>query len=105
MGRLSVDIIKSGGYKLSALEIEAALLEHPHIRECAVIGLPDETWGEAVTAVIVPEENAALDLATLREWSRDRLSVYKIPQRLLVVDELPRNAMGKVTKPALRALF
>ena len=105
MGRLSVDIIKSGGYKLSALEIEAALLGHPSIRECAVIGVPDDTWGEAVAAVIVLGEGAVLDLATLRGWCRDRLSVYKIPQRLLVVDELPRNAMGKITKPAVRALL
>jgi malonyl-CoA/methylmalonyl-CoA synthetase len=105
MGRLSVDIIKSGGYKLSALEIEAALLEHPAIRECAVIGLPDDTWGEAVTAVAVLETDAALELPALRDWCRDRLSVYKIPQRLRIVEELPRNAMGKVTKPAVRALF
>ena len=105
LGRLSVDIIKSGGYKLSALEIEAALLEHPHIGECAVLGMPDATWGEAVSAVVVLKENTALDLATLRAWCRDKLSVYKIPQRLLVVDELPRNAMGKVTKPAVRGLL
>ena len=104
MGRLSVDIIKSGGYKLSALEIEASLLEHPLIRECAVIGLPDDTWGEAVTAVCVLADNATLDLKTLREWCKDRLSVYKVPQRLKVVSELPRNAMGKVTKPAVKAL-
>ena len=105
MGRLSVDIIKSGGYKLSALEIEAALLGHPQIGECAVIGLPDDTWGEAVTAVIVLKENALLELPALRDWCKGRLTAYKIPQRLLVVDELPRNAMGKVTKPAVRALF
>lgn len=105
MGRLSVDIIKSGGYKLSALEIEAALLEHPHIRECAVIGLPDDTWGEAVAAVVVVKDSTALELPALRGWCRERLSHYKIPQRLLVVNELPRNAMGKVTKPAVRALF
>ena len=105
MGRLSVDIIKSGGYKLSALEIEAALLEHPNILECAVIGLPDDTWGEAVSAAVVLKENTTLDLATLREWCKERLSVYKVPQRLLVVNELPRNAMGKVTKPAVRTLF
>ena len=105
MGRLSVDIIKSGGYKLSALEIEAALLEHPNIRECAVIGLPDDTWGEAVAAVLVPKDATPLELPGLREWCKSRLSVYKIPQRLLVVKELPRNAMGKVTKPAVRALF
>lgn len=105
MGRLSVDIIKSGGYKLSALEIEAALLEHPHIRECAVIGLPDDVWGEAVTAVVVLRDSTALELPALREWCKSRLSVYKVPQRLRVVLELPRNAMGKVTKPAVRALF
>ncbi len=105
MGRLSVDIIKSGGYKLSALEIEAALLEHADIRECAVIGLPDDTWGEAVTAVCVPADGASLELPALREWCKGRLSNYKIPQRLRLAAELPRNAMGKVTKPAVRALF
>ena len=104
MGRLSVDILKSGGYKLSALEIEAVLLEHPQIAECAVIGLPDDTWGEAVTAVVVLRAGR-LELPALREWCRDRLSVYKIPQRLKVVEALPRNAMGKVTKPAVKALF
>ena len=105
MGRLSVDIIKSGGYKLSALEIEAALLEHPDIAECAVLGLPDDTWGEAVSAAVVTKNGAALALPALREWCKSRLSVYKVPQRLVVVKELPRNAMGKVTKPAVRGLF
>ncbi len=105
MGRLSVDIIKSGGYKLSALEIEAALLEHPDIAECAVIGLPDDTWGEAVSAAIVVKGEAKLELPALRDWCKSRLSVYKIPQRLSVVKELPRNAMGKVTKPALKIMF
>lgn len=102
MGRRSVDIIKSGGYKLSALEIEAALLEHPAIAECAVVGLPDDTWGEAVTAVVVPRAGHAVPaLGTLREWARERLSPYKLPRRLEVVASLPRNAMGKVTKPAV----
>ncbi|MGB0580541.1 MAG: acyl-CoA synthetase [Limisphaerales bacterium] len=105
MGRLSVDIIKSGGYKLSALEIEAVLLEHPDIRECAVIGVPDDTWGEAVAAAVVLAEGSELDLAALREWCRERMSVYKIPKLLQTVDALPRNAMGKVTKPAVRDLF
>jgi malonyl-CoA/methylmalonyl-CoA synthetase len=105
MGRLSVDIIKSGGYKLSALEIEAVLLEHPGILECAVIGLPDPVWGEAVTAVVVSRGETAPALAELREWCRSRLSPYKIPRNLKVVPQLPRNAMGKVTKPAVRSLF
>ncbi len=105
MGRQSVDIIKSGGYKLSALEIEAALLDHPSISECAVVGIPDETWGEAVAVAVVIPKGVELDLESLRNWSRDRLSYYKIPKRWLVVERLPRNAMGKVTKPAVRELF
>ncbi len=105
LGRNSVDIIKSGGYKLSALEIEAALLDHPAIRECAVIGIPDDTWGETVAAVIVLRDDAPLELDDLRAWCNDRISHYKIPRRILTVNQLPRNAMGKVTKPAVRKLF
>ncbi|MBT3481710.1 MAG: AMP-binding protein, partial [Opitutales bacterium] len=105
MGRLSVDIIKSGGYKLSALEIEATLLQYPEIRECAVIGVADDTWGEAVAAAVVLEESSTLNLENLRSWCRDKLSNYKIPQRLLVLETLPRNAMGKVTKPAIKDLI
>ncbi len=105
MGRLSVDIIKSGGYKLSALEIEASLLLHPAIDECAVIGLNDDTWGEMVAVAAVLHEGDELTINALRDWCRDQLSTYKIPKRLLVVDSLPRNAMEKVTKPAVRELF
>ena len=105
MGRQSVDIIKSGGYKLSALEIEASLLEHPDVRECAVVGLPDETWGEVVSAAVVLCRDGELNLESLQEWCRHQLSHYKIPKRLVAVDQLPRNAMGKVTKPAVRELF
>jgi malonyl-CoA/methylmalonyl-CoA synthetase len=98
----SVDIIKSGGYKLSALEIEAALLEHPSIAECAVVGIPHDTWGEAVTAAVVLRPNQALpSLQELRDWCRGRLSPYKLPQRVEAFSSLPRNAMGKVTKPAV----
>jgi malonyl-CoA/methylmalonyl-CoA synthetase len=105
MGRSSVDIIKSGGYKLSALEIEAALLDHPAITLCAVVGLPDDTWGETVAAAVVLATGASLDLESLQAWCHDCLSPYKMPRALLVCDDLPRNAMGKVTKPAVSALF
>ena len=105
MGRQSVDIIKSGGYKLSALEIEAACLDHPAICEAAVVGVPDDTWGEMVALAAVLESGEELSLESLREWCQDRLSKYRIPSRLLVVEELPRNAMGKVTKPAVCDLF
>ena len=105
MGRKSIDIIKSGGYKLSALEIENVLLEHPDIAECAVIGLPDDTWGERVAAAAVLTEGSNLDLQQLREWSGDRLSSYKTPREFMAVEGLPRNAMGKVKKPDVVRLF
>ncbi|MCR9295340.1 MAG: acyl-CoA synthetase [bacterium] len=105
LGRSSVDIIKSGGYKLSALEIEASLMDHPAIDQCAVVGVPDETWGETVAVALVLKPEDELDLESLRHWCQDRISPYKIPRKLLVVDELPRNAMGKITKPAVIKLF
>jgi malonyl-CoA/methylmalonyl-CoA synthetase len=105
LGRLSVDIIKSGGEKLSALEIEDVLRQHPLVREVAVVGVEDETWGEAVGAAVVTEGGAELALETLREWAREQVSVYKLPKKLMVVEDFPRNAMGKVMKPAVRALF
>jgi malonyl-CoA/methylmalonyl-CoA synthetase len=105
LGRLSVDIIKTGGEKVSALEVEAVLREHPSIADCAVVGLPDPDWGECVAAVVALREAAALTLPALREWARVRLSGPKLPRRLLVVPALPRNAMGKVVKPALITLF
>ena len=105
MGRQSVDIIKSGGYKLSALEIEGVLLEHPGIAECAVLGLPDATWGEVVAAAVVLREDARLDAEELRDWCEHQLSSYKQPRRFVFLPTLPRNAMGKVVKPELRALF
>ena len=105
MGRSSVDIIKSGGYKLSALEIEASLLDHPMITQCAIVGVADETWGETVAAAVVIRSGESLDLNSLQAWCKDRISLYKIPRMLIVVDELPRNAMGKVTKPAVSKLF
>jgi malonyl-CoA/methylmalonyl-CoA synthetase len=105
MGRLSVDIIKSGGYKLSALEIEDALLRHPGIAECAVVGVPDDTWGEAVAVAVVPKAGHSLELEALRDWAGERMSRYKLPKLLQVVPKLPRNAMGKVTKPEVRRLF
>ncbi|HNC69945.1 MAG TPA: AMP-binding protein, partial [Pseudomonadales bacterium] len=105
LGRRSVDIIKSGGYKLSALEIENVLLEHPAVRECAVVGVADALWGEAVAAAVVPEPGTTLALDGLLAWCRDRLSAYKHPRRLLLLEALPRNALGKPLKPVVRALL
>jgi len=101
LGRTSVDILKSGGYKLSALEIEEALGAHPDIAEIAVIGTPDPVWGDAVTACVVTRGGVDLDLETLRTWARDRLAPYKLPRALRHMKALPRNPMGKVQKSAL----
>ena len=105
MGRSSVDIIKSGGYKLSALEIENTLLAHPQIAEVAVVGIADRTWGEAVAAVVALKGDDDMTLEDLKGWCDGKLSSYKVPKQLRVVDALPRNAMGKVVKPSLKPLF
>ena len=105
LGRQSVDIIKTGGYKVSALEIEEVLRTHPGIAECAVVGVADAEWGQRVCAAVVLDGDCDLTLDALRVWSKQRLAAYKAPSRLLVLGALPRNAMGKVTKPAVTRLF
>lgn len=105
MGRTSIDIIKSGGYKLSALEIEGVLLTHPGIAEAAVIGVDDATWGEVVAAIIVRREGQAFGADDLMAWCESKMSSYKAPRLIRFVDALPRNAMGKVTKPDLRIML
>jgi malonyl-CoA/methylmalonyl-CoA synthetase len=103
LGRTSVDIIKSGGYKLSALEIEEALREHPAVAEIAVIGIPDATWGERVVACVVAREGHADECSEerLRAFTRERLAPYKVPRQVVVMRELPCNALGKVLKSEL----
>jgi malonyl-CoA/methylmalonyl-CoA synthetase len=105
LGRSNIDILKTGGHKVSALEIEEVLRTHPAVRECAVVGVRDPEWGERIAAALVLHEGHELDLATLRAWGKERLALHKIPSRLLIVHELPRNAMGKVTKPEVKRLF
>lgn len=105
LGRQSVDIIKSGGYKISAVEIEEALREHPDITEVAVVGIQDAEWGERIGAAIVARGGRTIALEALREWARPRIAVYKLPTRMVTVTELPRNAMGKVSKPEVKTLF
>jgi malonyl-CoA/methylmalonyl-CoA synthetase len=105
LGRLSVDIIKTGGYKVSALEIEEVLRTHPAIQECAVVGVDDLEWGERVCAALVLLPEQPLSLEECRRWAKERLAVYKVPTRIICLEELPRNAMGKVVKPAVANLF
>lgn len=101
LGRASSDILKSGGYKLSALEIEEVLREHPSIGEVAVIGVPDDTWGDRVCACVVLRSDQSLELEALRAWCKERMATYKVPRELRVLTSLPRNPMGKVQKKLL----
>ena len=105
LGRRSVDIIKSGGDKVSALEIEEVLRTHPSIQECAVVGVKDQEWGERVCAAVILRPDRSLSLESLRNWAKERLAKPKVPTQLLLLDELPRNIMGKINKPELTKLF
>ncbi|ODM18241.1 hypothetical protein SI65_06112 [Aspergillus cristatus] len=108
LGRRSVDIIKTGGEKVSALEVERELLSLPQITETAVLALPSEQWGEKVAAVVVLHPDAGASgkkgkwgVMDMRRALKDRLAAYKIPVEMRVVDAIPRNAMGKVNKKML----
>lgn len=107
-GRLTADIIKTGGEKVSALEVERELLSLPEVAEAAVVAVPSGNWGQKVGAIII------LDTDVVQQWSpldmrralKSRLATYKIPQVMRVVDHIPRNAMGKINKKQLvRAIF
>jgi malonyl-CoA/methylmalonyl-CoA synthetase len=100
VGRNSVDVIKSGGYKISAREIEDLVATHPGVREVAVVGAPDRMWGERIVAAVVLRETAGGD-AIAREVTdlcAKRLADYKRPKEVRIFEELPRNALGKVQK-------
>jgi len=105
LGRSSVDILKSGGYKISALDIERELLEHPNIAEVAIIGMPDEEFGQIVAAIVsLRDRTAELTIEDLKAWAKARIASYKIPRVLYIFDEIPRNALGKVNKKHLLAV-
>ena len=101
LGRSSVDIIKTGGEKVSAIEIEEVFRLHPAIGDCAVVGVPDEEWGQRVALMATRSPQWAVPspgTADLRSWGKERLPPAKVPVLFTFVEELPRNAMGKVTK-------
>jgi malonyl-CoA/methylmalonyl-CoA synthetase len=97
LGRTSVDILKTGGEKVSALEIEELLLSHEAVSEAAVVGIDDPEWGQRVVAVVVPSAEAGGE--DLRAWLKTRLAPHKVPKEIHLADSLPRNAMGKTMKP------
>ena len=99
------DIVKSGGENVSSVEVERVLLGHPDVVDCAVVGVADERWGEAVTAVVVAAPEHTLDEAELRVYAKEHLAGYKVPKRVVVVDELPKTSTGKIRKHDVRALL
>jgi malonyl-CoA/methylmalonyl-CoA synthetase len=105
LGRSSIDIIKTGGYKVSALEIEEALRTHAEVADCAVVGIADEEWGERICAAVVAVNGASPSPDALQAWLAERLAPYKLPRRWRIAEALPRNAMGKVTKPDVKRFF
>jgi malonyl-CoA/methylmalonyl-CoA synthetase len=104
VGRRSTDLIKTGGYKVGAGEVEAALLEHPAVREAAVIGAPDDDLGERIVAFVVPTPGASPSAEELAEHVAHLLAPHKRPRAVRLVEALPRNAMGKVLKRALAGM-
>ncbi len=120
LGRRSADIVKTGGYKVSALEVEELYRTHPAIRDLAVVGVPHREWGEQLRAAWVPDDDAWIpdaaawapdaparlpSAADLIAWGKERLAPYKIPQAFTAVPALPRNAMGKVRKAAVSRML
>ncbi|MGH8187583.1 MAG: malonate--CoA ligase, partial [Steroidobacteraceae bacterium] len=101
VGRIK-DVVITGGYNVYPSEVERELNALPGVAESAVIGLPHPDFGEAVTAIVIAERGAMLDEATLRSALELRLAKYKVPKRVIIAADLPRNAMGKIQKTALR---
>jgi malonyl-CoA/methylmalonyl-CoA synthetase len=105
LGRASIDILKSAGYKISALEIEEVLREHPDVAEVAVVGLPDEALGDRVVAAVIVQPGAAISAEALHAFARERLPAYKAPREVVLVDDYPRTPLGKVQKSTLVRLL
>jgi fatty-acyl-CoA synthase len=96
------DVIISGGENISSIEVEGALLRHPAVQEVAVVGLPDERWGEAPHAFVVLKPGATATAEELNEFARSRLAHFKVPRGYTFVEELPKTATGKIQKFVLR---
>jgi fatty-acyl-CoA synthase len=99
------DMVITGGENVYPIEVEQVLHRHPQVQDVAVIGVPDERWGESVTAVVVPVEGESPSPEELIAYTRERLAHYKCPKRVEIVDELPRNATGKLLKRVLRKTY
>ena len=99
------DMIISGGENVYPAEVESAIFGHPDVLEVAVIGVPDDKWGEAVKAVCVPKPGATIDPDTVIAWARERIAGFKVPRSIDTIAALPRNASGKILRKDLRAPY
>ena len=99
------DFIKRGGEMISPEEIEQTLYGHSSISEVAIIGLPDDQWGEIVVAVIGLKDSEIVDQKEILDFCKEKLSGYKRPEKIIIVDKLPRNSMGKILKKDLRKKY
>ncbi len=113
LGRTSVDIIKTGGYKVSALDVEKQLMENVDIKDACVVGVDDLVWGQKIAALIVSDKNidnvdgnkTSIDLESLKEWCNQNMTSYEIPTVFKFVKEIPRNSLGKVNKKEVLKTF
>ena len=96
------DMIISGGENVYPAEVESAIFGHPAVQEVAVIGIPDQKWGETVKAVVVPKPGMSIEEADIIAWARDRIAAFKAPRSVDVIAALPRNASGKILRRELR---
>lgn len=99
------DMIITGGENVYPAEVESAIFGHPAVQEVAVIGIPDEKWGETVKAVVVAKPGVSIDEADIIAWARDRIAPFKCPRSIDVIEVLPRNASGKILRKDLRAPY
>lgn len=108
IGRTSVDVIKSGGYKISALDIEKELLGHDLIDDVAVMGLSDPVWGQKVFSLLVLKQNVQkenFNLNEFKKWCKTRLPKQSVPKVVKIIDKMPRNQLGKVNKKELIKIY
>ncbi|MFE7228980.1 AMP-binding protein, partial [Nocardioides sp. NPDC057577] len=96
------DMVITGGFNVYSTEVEQALMTHPSIADCAVVGLPDEKWGERVTAVVLPRPGAEVDVADLKAYVKERIGAVKTPKQIEVWPDLPRSKVGKVLKTEIK---
>jgi acyl-CoA synthetase (AMP-forming)/AMP-acid ligase II len=99
------DVIKTGGMNVSSQEVERILYQHPAVFMAAVVGLPDEKWGEAVSAFVVAKPGAVVDPDTLIAHCREQMAAYKLPKAVHLVEALPRDTQGKILKRELRRMY